>query len=189
MGIKDYGKLAKLKIISVNTNEAFDVMFNPESYSETFAVTYKKAESANGGLEGLQYIKTPPQDFKLKVIIDTTGVTDYDSSIIPIFKRTGETVYDQVNRFLKLTWYPVNDKSIPLQIVWGKFSYHCLLKEVTINYTLFDRDGIPLRAELDASFISNPDGYAADCQERLSPDKPKEDNSKTTKNGIVISVS
>jgi hypothetical protein len=169
MSIKDYGKLARLTITSVNTGDTFEVMFNPESYSEKFAVAFQKVEEVNGGLENYRYAKTPPQDFKLKFIMDGTGVTDYESSVLPVFKRTNETVYDQINHFLKLAWYPVDKKAIPLKIEWGKLSIHCLLKDVTINYTLFDREGVPLRAELDANFMSDPDQYESDCENRLKP--------------------
>ncbi|HBF38579.1 MAG TPA: hypothetical protein DDW50_14830 [Firmicutes bacterium] len=173
MSIKDYGSLAKLKIMSVNAddtvNDTFEAMFNPESYSETFAVSFKNVDRVSGGLEVYDYDKTPPQDFKLKLIIDGTGVTDYDSSAFSVFKQIFETVYEQINHFLRLAWYPVNEKAIPLKIEWGNLSIHCYLKEVTINYTLFDREGLPLRAELDTSFMSDPDNYKKDCERRLKP--------------------
>jgi hypothetical protein len=186
MGIKDYGKLTKLQIKSEDTGEVFEVMFNPESYSETFAVSYRKIENINGGLEEYRYVKTPPQEFKLKFIIDGTGVADYGSSFFPVLRRTDHSVLKQVNQFLKLAWYPVNGKAIPLRIDWGAdFCYFCMLKDVTINYTLFDREGKPLRAELDADFISNPEKNAKQCELRLKTDKPVDQ----TANGIVISVS
>jgi hypothetical protein len=212
MGIKNYGKLTKLQIMAEDTKEIFEVMFNPESYSETFAVTYQKVENINGGLEEYRYVKTPPQNFKLKLIIDGTGVTDYDSSFFPVLGRTNKSVYDQVGQFLKLAWYPVNGKAIPLQITWGsKLTYYCMLKEVTINYTLFDRDGNPLRAELDVNFISNPEKNQKQYEIRLQPDKANATSGTTasatsstgtvkvgngaaasttqTNNGIVINVS
>jgi hypothetical protein len=190
MGIKNYGKLTKLQIKSEDTQEVFEVMFNPESYSETFAVTYQKVENVNGGLEEYRYVKTPPQEFKLKLIIDGTGVTDYDSSFFPVLKRTDNSVLEQVNRFLKLAWYPAGGKGIPLQINWGvDFCYFCMLKEVTINYTLFDREGNPMRAELDANFISNPEENEKQCELRLKSDKPAATKTAQTANGIVISVS
>lgn len=40
MGLKDLGKLAKLKIKAAG--EEFEVMFNPESYSEKFTTSYRK---------------------------------------------------------------------------------------------------------------------------------------------------
>ncbi len=196
MGVKDYGKLAKLKIISENANDTFVVMFNPESYSETFAVTFETVGDVNSGLEKYRYTKTPPHDFKLKLIIDGTGVTEYGDSFFPIFKRSNQTVSQQINHFLNLAWYPVNGEAIPLQILWGEFSFHCMLKEVTINYTLFDRDGIPLRAELDATFTSDPQKYKSDCEKRLKGQKKEIETAnndtipaKTTSNGIVITVS
>lgn len=188
MGIKDFGKLTKL-VIKPESGESFEVMFNPESYSETFAVAFQKVENVNSGLEEYRYTKTPPQDFKLKFIIDGTGVTEYGSSNLPVYKRTDKTVLEQVNHFLQMTWYPVNGKAQPLTIQWGKFVYSCMLKEVTINYTLFDRDGNPLRAELDATFISDPAKNEKEYQQRLAPEKPAAPQSaKTTTNGIVISV-
>ena len=182
MGIKDYGKLTKLQIIAEETGKSFEVMFNPESYSETFGVTYQKVENVNGGFEEYRYVKTlPPQDFKFKFIIDGTGVSDYDSSFFPFLKRTEQSVYDQVNEFLKLAWYPRNGKAIPLQIKWGsKLVYYCMLKDVTVNYTLFDREGNPLRAELDASFISNPEKNQKQYELRLQPDKETSTVAKKT---------
>ncbi len=37
-----------------------------------------------------------------------------------------------------------------------KHAYPCVLESVNINYTLFDRSGNPLRAELDTVFIEDP---------------------------------
>jgi hypothetical protein len=187
MGIKDYGKLTKLQI-KPKSGEPFEVMFNPESYSETFSVAFQKVENVNSGLEEYRYTKTPPQDFKLKFIIDGTGVSEYSSSVFPIFKRTDKTVYEQVNLFLKMAWYPVNGKAQPLQIQWGNFAYSCMLKEVTINYSLFDRGGNPLRAELDATFISDPAKNEKEYQQRLAPEATPTSPVQTTTNGIVISV-
>ncbi len=78
-------------------------------------------------------------------------------------EKSGKSVYAQVNDFLRLTWLPENDTINPLKIQWGEFSFHCRLKDVEIKYTLFDRMGAPLRAELDANFIGigeeNQDNY------------------------------
>jgi nucleoid-associated protein YgaU len=46
-----------------------------------------------------------------------------------------------------------------LRIIWGNFSFEnddgfsCILKDLQINYTLFDTDGRPLRAKISATFI------------------------------------
>lgn len=167
MEIKDYGKLVKLTIKNMSTNEVFTVMFNPESYTETFSNVYRKLEDVNTGMEEYVYVKTLPQDFRLKIIIDGTGVTNYSSSVFPVYKETTKSVYERVNEFLRLAWYPEEGRAKPLLIKWGDFSYHCFLKDVTINYMLFDRKGHSLRAELDAVFISNQEEIAKQLKNRF----------------------
>jgi hypothetical protein len=199
MGIKDYGKLARLKIVPKSgTGDPFEVMFNPESYSQTFSTVYRDVKTIDTGIENNVYVKSMPQDFKLKIIIDGTGVSDYNSAFFPTgLIEQKRTVLQRVKDFLNLAWYPENDQAVTLTIVWGSFSFDCVLKEVTINYTLFDREGNPLRAELDACFISDPEKLKADYE------KQKRDRIQTggtagsgnlsgksaVKSGIVISAS
>ena len=181
MVIKDYVKLVKLTIENTATKEVFKVMFNPESYTETFSNIYRKKEDVNTGMEEYVYVKTMPQDFRLKIIIDGTGVTNFNSSVFPVFKNTEKSVYEQVNEFLKLAWYPEEGHAKPLLIKWGDFSYHCFLKDVAINYTLFDRNGHALRAELDAVFVSNPDQITQHLKRRFEqkPDQTRRSLSDT----------
>lgn len=164
---KDYGKLVKLTIKNMLTKETFTVMFNPESYTETFSNLYRKVEDVNTGMEEYVYVKTLPYDFRLKLIIDGTGVTDYSSSVFPALKESTKSVYERVNEFLRLAWYPEEGQAKPLLIEWGDFSYHCFLKDVTINHVLFDRKGHSLRAELDAVFISNSEQFSQHLKNRF----------------------
>ncbi len=159
MGLKDLGTLSKLTITGKNAldvTETFTVMFNPESYSEKFVIKYREKKTARNGVEEYMYVKSLPQDFSLKIIIDTTGVTDFSVPYISLFNK-GENVYTKVNQFLRLAWFPggTEKKPNPLEIKWGEFQYNCYLKDVNINYTLFDREGKPIRAEMDATFIGN----------------------------------
>jgi hypothetical protein len=195
MGIKDFGKLAKLKI-TPDSGDPFVVMFNPESYSQTYSTEYRDVKTINTGIEESVYAKTLPQDFKLKIIIDGVGVSDYNSAFFPKgLIESKKTVLERVKQFLDLAWYPQNDQAVPLEISWGEFSFKCVLKEVTINYTLFDREGNPLRAELDACFISDPEKLKKEYERKKKEQKAEDVKSgpggseKSTVNGIVISAS
>ena len=163
--LKEFGRLTKLTIVS--DTSTFEVMFNPETYTERFSTIYKTKNTANSGVEKYDYVKSVPQDFKLKMIIDNTGVTDYQVPFIPSISKITDSVYDKVNSFLTLAWMPTNGKPNDLEIQWGKFSFHCWLKDVNINYTLFDRDGNPIRAELDASFIGNTEKNEKNYEKRF----------------------
>lgn len=207
MAIKDFGKLTKLKIKALDKDEEFEVMFNPESYSERFSVEYQKRESANSDLEEYDFVKSIPQDFQLKIIIDGTGVSDYNVSYLPTYKSHDKSVISQVNDFLRITWFSKNGPPNSLTISWGSsFSYDCRLKDVNINYTLFNREGMPLRAELDAKFIGLPHINRAKYERRFQEEYSKGfdgvsnsiSNSRSSgdkkapvknQNGIVISVS
>lgn len=185
MAIKDYGNLVKLTITNVATKEQFEVMFNPESYTESFSNLYRTKEDVNTGLEEYIYVKTMPQDFKLKLIIDGTGVTRFNSPLFPVLKNMEKSVYDQVNEFLRLAWYPEEGQAKPLLVEWGEFAYHCYLKDVTITYTLFDRKGHPLRAEMDAVFISNPEQMAEQLKNRFELKKGRNFTASARKLGTL----
>jgi hypothetical protein len=211
MGLKDFNKLTKLTIEPEEgeTGNTFEVMFNPETYSEAFSLVYTTKNAANSGIEEYVYVKSLPQDFKLKFIIDGTGVSSYNAPFLPVYKDLDKSVYDKVNQFLRLAWYPEKGKPTPLVIKWNRFTYHCMLKDVTINYTLFSREGLPLRAELDVSFIGNTEKNVEYYKSRLYPDsndntkapnvQTSPPNSQTSsinnqtsssgQNGIIISVS
>ncbi len=207
MEIEELGKLAKLTIES--DGHVFEVMFNPTSYSERFAVEYKKRGAANSGVEEFDYVKSIPQEFQLKIVIDGTKVSEFGSSFLPPMSGQAQPVPTQVNQFLSLTWFPKDGQPRPLTIGWGEFIFECRLKDVNIKYTLFDRSGLPLRAELDAKFVGLPEKNRANYEKRFDgnlPDSPSGSgggggtstggdsggsggSSGGTQNGIVISVS
>ncbi len=190
MELKELAKLTKLKIVATDSKKEFEVMFNPTSYSEKFSVEYKERNSSNSGVEEFDYLKSIPGDFQLKIIIDGTGVSEFQSSYLPSFNKKIKPVADQVNEFLKLTWYPKDGLPSPLEISWGPFKFACRLRTVTINYTLFDRSGHPLRAELDAGFIGLPQQNRANYEQRFSvkPTGNSGSSSSGTKNGIAVSM-
>ncbi|MCG8336763.1 MAG: hypothetical protein MJE63_19835 [Proteobacteria bacterium] len=190
MEIKELGKLTKLKIVTTDTNETFEVMFNPTSYSETFSVEYKDRETANAGVEEFDYVKSVPGDFQLKIIIDGTGVSEFQSSYLPVLDKQKEPVSDQVNKFLSMAWYPKEREPSPLEISWGPFKFACRLKSATIKYTLFDRSGHPLRAELDATFIGLPQKNKVNYEKRfnIKPSGSSSDSSASSQAAVAISI-
>lgn len=166
----------------------FEVMFNPESYTRKFAIEYKKVKQADGKTEKYKFVKILPQDFSLKMIIDGTGVTNL--GVINIFNKNEESVYDKVEKFRKMGC-TLNDKGEPnlLNIVWQNLNINCRLKDVTVNYTLFDRQGHPLRATLDANFISNEaENIDSDTTSESAPEQQGGGAPGVT-NGVVISTS
>lgn len=154
-------KPAQLKILAfkgrerTGESEEFTVMFNPETYSLSYKNNFSEHQ-ALGGTKGrrLDFMSSEPSQFSLKLILDSTGVTGKDKSLASFAGL--ETVHNSVKEFLKLT-VAKDEKEEPnyLKLVWGTLQLDCRLSEVTVNYTLFDKQGNPLRAELDTTFIED----------------------------------
>lgn len=138
----------------------FRVMFNPETYSLSYKNNFSEHQ-ALGGTKGrrLDFMSSEPSRFSLKLILDSTGVTGRSLESFTGLKN----VHASVEKFLELT-VATKSKEEPsyLTLVWGTLRLECRLSEVTVNYTLFDKQGNPLRAELDTTFIE-------DKQTRLEP--------------------
>jgi nucleoid-associated protein YgaU len=58
---------------------------------------------------------------------------------------------------------------------WGDLVFECVLSKVDIKYTLFDRTGLALRAELNTTFIGSiEDAKRVKQEDKKSPDLTRE---------------
>lgn len=171
-------KLEKLKIKAFRTPEerdavkdhveTFEVMFNPESYSLEYENVYDESQGLNTRGTNVKYINTKPNNLSLDLIFDDSGVVTSASSSIPgsilssipgasvIDKFRGKnSVHAQVEKFSKLTMKMDGKTHEPyfLIVQWGQLNHKCRLKSFEVKYTLFDRGGNPIRAELSAQFV------------------------------------
>jgi len=143
--------LEKLKIIGLrdSTESSIGVpfsmyiaMFNPEKFSVTNQVEYKYDYTPGSTGSEQRFDKVSPRSFSLEFMIDGTGAS-------------GEIkIVDAEIKLFKLTVGYIGDTHRPTYLIinWGTFVVRCILKSLTINYTLFNLAGIPLRATLSASF-------------------------------------
>ncbi|MEH1993124.1 CIS tube protein [Nostoc sp.] len=188
-------KLEKLKILvypdekRINSPQAtFEAMFNPESYSLKYENVYQKYQGVNTSGRTAKYSLSKPQKLSLKLILDDTGVADYGLSGFATAAFLGKLkgtkdIYKQVNRFLQLTTYMDGKSHEPkfLKIEWGDLNFDCRLESVDVNYTLFNRSGQPIRAELETVFIGDiQDSKRIKQENKNSPDLS---HAKTVKSG------
>jgi len=152
--IHKLNKLEKLKIDSFKDDMRTDpagslnVTFNPTSYALHYGDNYTKSKTkrqytGNNNLRRLS----------ITLIIDGTGVINRS-----ILNQTNKiNVNNEVTYFMSLAYGMHGDthETRFLTIRWGQLNFECRLEKVNVKYTLFDRDGIPLRAELDAVFFED----------------------------------
>ena len=196
MGLPKIFEFAKLTIKPSKSGEGepFELMFNPGSlsikYENRFARDQTVSKPGNTDQDKPDPGRKPRflgrdiATLEIKILIDGTGVTDE----LGLFTGLGfkvEPVSEKVQKFLALTMIPGEQTHSPnnLTLNWGKVirDFKCSLKSVDINYSLFDRDGSPLRAELNCIFISNND--SDDKDEIISLSSPDLTHVRTVRQG------
>ena len=206
-----WGKLEKLKIKSFLAdkrqeggifyflNKTYEVWFNPESYSFRYENEFQPAQGINTAGRTARYALTRSRTLSLKLIIDDTSATSGVGSGLSstsrirtarrfLLKKTPSTVHDQVEEFLDIAARMDGDIHAPryLKLEWGDLIFDCRLQSVEVNYTLFNRSGMALRAELDAVFLEdlNPKKLA-ELTKKSSPDLT---HTRTVMNGDTLPI-
>ncbi|WP_340200033.1 LysM peptidoglycan-binding domain-containing protein [Ascidiimonas sp. W6] len=154
-------KFEKLTIVSyekaerTGKGEKFVAMFNPESYSLSYQNVYDTKQGINTSGRTARYAMSKPEKLNLKIILDGSGVSTF--GLTNIIGRGHDDVYKQVQRFLEITSDMDGKIHEPryLTLKWGDLLFKCRLGSVSINYSLFNSSGIPLRAELDTQFFGD----------------------------------
>lgn len=165
MAFPDLFKLEKLKVVAFSDQRRrqsdklgdFEAMFNPQSISQSFRTRFVPASGVGSGAQAATFIRSEPTSLQLKLLLDGTGVEEM--GLITLFSET-KTVKQRIEDFLALAYNVQSETHEPnfLKVLWGGcLDFPCRLAGVTINYTTFDRDGSPLRAELDLDLVADED--------------------------------
>ncbi|MCK8521015.1 hypothetical protein M0D21_05525 [Aquimarina sp. D1M17] len=158
-------KLQKLTIISfddqkrTNEKDKFEVMFNPESVKRSFVNKFTNDASNPQNQSNAKFMYSDSSRVSMSLIFDGTDVDQFGAEIaFRQLRGTRKSVTDRIDDFLKNTTKIKGKIHEPrfLILSWGKtLNFSCRLTSLDINYTLFDRNGDPLRAELNVSFMED----------------------------------
>lgn len=142
--------------------EKFIVMFNPNTYSQKYEVEYQDRQGQGDTGSPQIFGKIKPQEYTFEFLLDGTGTA-----------APKVEVQEEVERFLKVTGKHDGEIHRPmyLKLSWGALVAYCVLKNAETTYTLFKRDGYPLRAKIKATFVASIDDLLRVNEERKnSPD-------------------
>ena len=162
-----------------------ELSFNPASLEESHAIGYQGAtrRAINSPAAEASYTYTPPTKLALTFVLDGTGVDYY-------FKAqqllAGATVARQIATFKKMCWAMNGKVHQPnfLVLSWGRFVFACRLETLGITYTLFDKGGNPLRAELKVQFVK--DASAATILREAAKSSPDLTHVRTVQAGDTL---
>ncbi len=132
-------QLAKATILNTSTGERTEVMYNPEEYKLETGNSF--AEVAIPGLSAppIQYVRGKPRTLSMELFFDTyelgTDVRQYLGKITALLNQLPATKAPPV-----------------LLFAMGGFNFTCVLADAGQRFTMFLRDGTPVRAVLSARF-------------------------------------
>lgn len=171
----DLFKLEKLKISAFDNVDRegtavleVTVMFNPASYTRVYSTEWGRQQGINASGAQLEYSKSPPEQLSLDLVLDGTGVDQM--GVLAIGQKT---VSERVDELREVTYKYNGSIHEPnyLLVTWGKLAFPCRLASLTVNYTRFDRDGTPLRADVKLALLADFSAKTrAREEEKTSPD-------------------
>lgn len=185
----DLFKLEKLKIHAYDNAErkgrrlgTFVAMFNPESFSQKHEIQWARGQGMNSSDQQATYSHSRPSELTLNLTLDGTGV----NAMGGLQFEPKKTVAERFDEFLELTFRMNGEIHEPnyLVVEWGVLNFSCRLLSVAVSYNSFDRDGKPLRAELEVNLLSD-----TEITKRLSQeDKRSSDltHGRMVKNGDTL---
>lgn len=181
-------KLEKLRIETYRTRdrnlvdkdpEDFEAMFNPESFSQTITNNLTKQAGFGSSSDEIGFGSTAPRKLRFKLIIDHTDVSGSFYLL---------TLNDRIEKFIDKAVYMNGQIHEPrfLRVKWGTYSLDCRIESLDVKYTLFDRGGNALRAELDIAFVEDISEIKRQRELKLS--SPDLTHVKVVKKGDTLSM-
>ena len=128
----------------------YSVMINPASYRHERRVTYATAKRLGAAANDDRFAAVDAEAVSFKgIVIDGTGV-------VPRLKQGADwpDVKTQIKKLTDVVYAYRSDVHEPpaVKLTWGSFIFHGYLQSMSVEYTLFNPGGEPLRAKVDLDF-------------------------------------
>ena len=162
--------ITKLAITSYSDNACqskqgtYQAMLNPEKINYRRSIDYNEQQAPGSSAPSQKYKATPPTSLSFDLTIDCTGVVDAKrTDLSEELKNLRDVVYD---------YHGNVHRPYFVIIRWGiGETFKGVLTSIDTTYSLFDPDGVPLRATVSLSFKSYLDPKAvAQEEDNSSPD-------------------
>jgi len=159
--------------------KVFMVDFNPNTFIVTTKIDFKNEDGKGKTGGDPQFDKIPPLEFSIEFTIDGTGVArqklpqDPQSKFDKTKNNNDPNQNDYVKNRIKELREVVTDinpsihRPYYLGVLWGTFYINCLLTSLTVTYSLFDKNGSPLRAKVNCAFRQRKEPGAENRQTSL----------------------
>ena len=134
-------RVSKATLINTHTNEHISVMYNPEELKLEQGNVVAEVGIPGREAPPVQYVRGKGRSLSMELFFDTyefdtpTDVRTYSNRVVQLLNRLPQTGAPPV-----------------LLFVLGQFSFQCVLVDAGQRFTMFLRDGTPVRATLSVRF-------------------------------------
>lgn len=131
--------LTAAKIKNLKTNDEYPVMFNPFEYAITKSVQYTKTPQMGKNMPGFAYQSGGARSLQLTLYFDTSDTLE---SVENHTKKLWKLVEVDESAVVANT-----NMSSPPQIafIWEKLEFKAFVTQMSQKFTLFTKDGKPIR--------------------------------------------
>ena len=135
--------------ISENSSESFAVMLNPAEFSHEYSTSYNQKNAFGQTGSDSKFSAINPDKISFNLVIDGTGVVNLPNSPIgsPEVDKQIQQLEDIVYQYDGNNHEPKHVK-----LLWGSLIFYGRLTSMTVEYTLFEPSGKPLRAKVKLAF-------------------------------------
>ena len=139
------GGLEPATIVNKDTDEVVRCMFNPHEYTLTKQNRWQRGETKGKNVPRIKFSQGGAQTLKLQLFFDTYAEsTDVREHTNPLWTMMMVNT-DKTN--------PRSNKSEPppVSFQWGGLQFDAVITTLTQKFTLFLKDGTPVRTTVDIS--------------------------------------
>ncbi len=139
--------LERATIENLSTHEKVTCHFNPFEYTLTKQNQWDSKDAKGVNVPKVKFNHGGAENLKLQLTFDT-----YSSGGGDVREATGKLL--DMMMVSKDKKNHRNNKSEPphVEFQWGKFQFTAVIANLSQKFTLFDKEGVPLRATVDVTF-------------------------------------
>lgn len=167
MGIKSiFSNKARFE---VEQGETIHVQFNPENFKISQTASYNYTTQRENESSYVEFSGTVVPQLEISFFFDTSGIKE--ASGVGSKIESDVTVFtDSFANLIQLK--PGLHRPPIVKFIWGSTCFAGFVRQVSTTYTMFNKDGMPIRAKVDAVMIGVPE----ETKSRVpleSPDRTK----------------
>jgi nucleoid-associated protein YgaU len=148
-------------------------MLSPQNFKHNRSVEVQEKKVGDTAGPVTQFQSYGSESVDMELVIDGTGFnTKTGGGGSQGFEGKAQDVDSEVNKLTDIVYNYQGDIHKPyyLLVEWSTYVFRGQLKSFDVDYTLFDMDGVPLRAKIKLSITVHRDPASNGSAGRSSPD-------------------